>query len=257
MFGFYDTYLKFFGLSVSYYGIIVTIAMLCAILLACKICVLRGLKTEDILLLACYVIPISIVGARLYYVAFSGRSYSFLEILQVWNGGLAVYGGVIGGTLAIILYCLIHKKNFLNVTDIAVVCLILGQAIGRIACYFGHCCYGIEVTNESMQWFPLSVFVHGAWHYSTFFYESICNFIIFAILLFLMKKKVSTIGVLSSLYLICYGTIRCLIETIRGDSLYIGIFKVSQLLSAMIVIAGIVMLIVIYALKSKKDKQKT
>ena len=252
MFGFYDTYFKFFGLSITYYGLIVTIAMLCGVLIACKISKLRGLTSEDILLLACYVLPLAVIGARLYYVAFSGQNYTFLEILQVWNGGLAVYGGVIGGALAIVLYCAIHKKNFFDVTDIAVVALILGQGIGRIACYFGHCCYGIEVTNESLQWFPLSVYVHGAWHYSTFFYESFCNFMIFGVLLFLLTRKVSTRGVISSLYLICYGTIRCLIETIRGDSLYIGIFKVSQLLSALIVLAGIIMLIVIYVKKSKK-----
>ena len=94
-----------------------------------------------------------------------------------------------GGAIAIVLYCLIHKKNFLRVADVAAVGLILGQGIGRIACYFGHCCYGIEVTNPSLQWFPLSTQIDGVWHYSTFFYEAIWNFIGFIILYFVYNKN--------------------------------------------------------------------
>ena len=158
---------------------------------------------------------------------------------------------MIGGTIGVVLYCAIHKKNFIDVADVAVVGLILGQAIGRIGCYFGGCCYGIEVTNESCMWFPLATQIDGVWHYSTFFYESFCNFIIFAVFMFLIRK-IKTRGVMMSLYLICYGTVRCIIETFRGDSLYIGPIKVSQLLSGLLIITGIILLIVIYTIKYKK-----
>ena len=243
-----------FVLDIALYGVIVAIGMLAGVLLACKTCKHRNIKSDDIFVLALYCLPLAVIGARLYYVLFSNHSYTFVEILQIWQGGLAIYGGVIGGALGVVLYCLIHKRNFFDIADIAVTSLILGQAIGRIACYFGDCCYGIEITNQSLQWFPLGTFVNGAWHYSTFFYESFCNFIVFVILLISLTKKVKTKGVILALYLISYGAVRCVIETFRGDSLYIGAIKVSQLLSLLLMVAGIVLLVVI---NTKKRRLKT
>lgn len=255
MFGFYDRYMKLFGLTITYYGLFVTLGMVAGILVACKLAKKRGLKADDILILACYVIPIAILGARLYYVIFSGETYSFLEFFKIWNGGLAVLGGVIGGIIAIGLYCLIHKKNFFKVTDIAAVALILGQAIGRIGCYFGGCCYGIEVTNDAFKWFPLSVQIGGVWHYSNFFYESLCCFVLFGIFLYLILKKINLSGIISGLYLIGYGTVRCGLESIRDNhaALFIGSVKVSQLLSGLIIVAGIVIILVILDLNVNKE----
>lgn len=254
MFGFYSTYMKLFGLTITYYGVFVALGMAMGILVAYKIAKYRGLKGEDFLIAACYIIPLAILGARTYYVAFSGQKFTFLEFFQIWKGGLAIYGGVIGGTIAIALYCIIHKKNFIKMADIAAVALVLGQAIGRIGCYFGHCCYGLEVTKDSMKWFPLSTQIDGVWHLSTFFYEGFCCFIIFGVLLYLIIKKVKTTGVMAGLYLVSYGTIRCIIETFRGDSLYIGTAKVSQLLSGLLIFAGLVMILV--ALDFKKNRLK-
>ena len=257
MFGFYDSYFKFFGLSISYYGFLIALGMGLGVFIACKLAKFRGLKSEDILKVACYVLPLAVIGARLYYVIFSGETYSFLEIFEIWNGGMAIYGGVIGGALGIVLFCLIHKKNFLDVADLVVVVLALGQALGRIGCYFSDCCYGIEVTNKNLMWFPLSSKINGVWHYSTHLYESFLNLIIFTILILLITKKVKTRGVMSSLYLICYGIVRCIIETFRGDSLYIGSIKVSQLLSILLIIAGISMILIIYGLKKEKENTHT
>lgn len=245
-----------FGLNIKFYGLIIAIGMLIAIFVVCKICKKRDLKSDDIFLLALYVLPLSIIGARIYFVLFSDNAYSFVDIFKIWEGGMAIYGGVIGGAIGVVLYCIIHKKNFLNVADIAVVGLILGQGIGRIGCYFSSCCYGIEVIDPSAQWFPLATQINGVWHYSTFFYESFCNFIIFGLLLFLIQKKVKTKGIIMSLYLICYGTVRCIIETFRGDSLYIWNIKVSQLLSGLLILAGIILLVVIYTIKYKKEKSE-
>lgn len=245
-----------FGLNISFYGLIIAIGMLIAVLTVCKISKFRNLKADDIYVIALYVLPLSIIGARIYYVIFSDINYTFWEVFKIWEGGMAIYGGVIGGTIGVVLYCLIHKKNFLDVADVAVVGLILGQAIGRIGCYFAGCCYGIEVTNEALMWFPLCTQIDGVWHLSTFFYESFCDFVIFAVFLFLITKKVKTRGVMASLYLICYGTVRCIIETFRGDSLYIGAIKVSQLLSGLLIIAGIILLVVIYTININKNKRQ-
>lgn len=252
MFGFYNHYFLFFGLQISYYGFIIACGMAIGVFLACKTAKHRGLKTDDIIILALYVLPLSILGARTYYVIFSGESFTFWEFFQIWKGGMAIYGGVIGGAIGVGLYCIIHKKNFLKVADIAVAPLLLGQGMGRIGCYFSECCYGIEVTNPSAQWFPLSTQINGVWHLSTFFYESFLDLVLCGVFIFLICKKIKTPGVMMSLYFIGYGTIRCIIETFRGDSLMLGVFKVSQLLSALLIIAGVAILVTILVLKRKK-----
>ncbi len=136
--------------------------------------------------------------------------------------------------------------------DIVVPSLILGQAIGRIGCFTAGCCYGIEVTNPSLQWMPLSVYVHGEWHLATMFYESLWSFIGFtAIMLMLRKFKFKQRGSIAAWYLIIYGVGRTWIEALRGDSLMLGPIKVSMLLSIIIVLAGIGILL-FYYFKNKK-----
>lgn len=240
------------SLRIEYYGLIMAFAMILGVIVACLNAKKRGLKSNDILILACYVLPLAVIGARIYYFIFSLDNYdSFWQIFEIWNGGLAIYGGVIGGALGVMLYCLIHKKNFFAVADIAAPSLILGQAIGRIGCFFAGCCYGIEVTNDAHMWFPLSTQINGEWHYSTFFYESFWNFLVFAALMLVLYlgKNIKEYGVVMSLYFILYGIGRAWIEALRGDSLYLGAIKVSQLLSFLLIIAGVAIITVIYVYK--------
>ncbi len=252
MFGFTEHSFLFFGLEITYYGFIIAIGMAVGVFVACKNAKLRGLTVDDLILAACYVLPLAIIGARIYYVIFSEQTYTFAEVFRIWDGGMAIYGGVIGGAIGVMLFCLIHKKNFLDVADIAAPSLILGQAIGRIGCYFAGCCYGIEVTQESLMWFPLSTQINGVWHLSTFFYESLWNIMIFILLLILLRKnKMRYRGSIVALYLIGYGTGRAWIEALRGDSLYLGSIKVSQLLSIILVISGIAVILVNYILVKK------
>ncbi len=257
MFGFYDTYLKFFGLNISYYGLIIAIGMGIGVWLACNNAKARKLSSNDILIIACFVIPLAIIGARAYYIIFEHEFiHSFWQIFEIWNGGMAIYGGVIGGALAIGLYCLIFKKNFFDVADIAVPTLILGQSIGRIGCYFAGCCYGIEVTDPNLMWFPLSVQINGVWHLSTMFYESIWNLGVFLVLMLLLRKfKIKQRGAISAWYLILYGTGRAWIESLRGDSLYIGAIKVSLLLSIILIALGIGILVFYYVWNKKHPKK--
>lgn len=257
MFGFYDSYFLLFGLRITYYGFIIAMAMALGVFVACKNAKFRNLKSDDILILACYILPLAIIGARIYYVIFSDNSYTFGEIFRIWDGGMAILGGVIGGAIGAVLYCLIHKKNLLDVGDIVAPSLILGQAIGRIGCYFAGCCYGVEVTDPTLQWFPLSTMIGGHWHYSTFFYESIWNFCGFIVLLLLLRKnKVRNSGEVIALYFLIYGAGRAWIEGMRGDSLYIGSLKVSQVLSIILVVIAIAMIVVIEILQ-KKGKIKS
>lgn len=242
---------KLFGLQVPFYGLFMAIAFLCAILVCLYFCKLKGYGADLIFDLVLVVLPSSIIGARLYYVIFSQRSWSFVEILQIWNGGLAVYGGIIGGVLGIIIYCLIKKESIIKVFDIVAPALLLGQAIGRIGCYFAGCCYGEIVANTSMQWFPFAVLRDDGWHYATFFYESFWCLIGFVVL-FILLKKINFKGLFSGLYFVWYGIGRLVIEGFRGDSLYLGSLRVSQLLSGLVVLLGVVWLI-IFILKYKNN----
>lgn len=244
-----------FGLEIHLYGLMIAIGILLAVLLSRFTFEKRKLNYDSVFEIILWIFPLAIVGARLYFLIFNGGPWGW-ESFAIWNGGLAVYGSIIGGALGAVLYCVIRKKNFLDLADVAVPCLALGQCVGRIGCYFGGCCYGIEVTDPAMQWFPFSVQIDGVWHYSTFFYESICDLLI-CVFLFLLLRKTKTRGVVFASYLISYGIIRALIEGIRGESLYIGAtgIRVSQLLSIILAIAGVVLLIVLLV-KNKKSSNK-
>lgn len=245
-----------FGLSVHWYGLIIAVGIVLAVVLARFTAPYRGFQKDDPFEIILWIFPFAIVGARLYFLIFNGGPWGW-ESFAVWNGGLAVYGSILGGALGAVVYCLVRHKDFLDVADIAVPCLALGQCIGRIGCYFGGCCYGIEVTNPAFQWFPLSVQIDGVWHYSTFFYESACDLVI-AVVLFLCLRKIKTKGVILGGYMVLYGVVRALIEGIRGESLMLGAtgIRVSQLLSILLVFAGIAVIVwrVLAERKSKEAK---
>ncbi|MBQ7603177.1 MAG: prolipoprotein diacylglyceryl transferase [Clostridia bacterium] len=243
-----------FGLTIHWYGLIIAVGLLLALVLGRFNAPRRDYQKDDPLEWILWMLPFAIIGARLYFLIFNGGPWGW-EAFAIWNGGLAVYGAIIGGALGAVLYCVVRKKDFLKLADVAVPSLALGQGIGRIGCYFGGCCYGIEVTDPSMQWFPFSVQIDGVWHYSTFFYESFFDLII-CLLLALMLRKVSNRGVVFGCYLVLYGIVRALIEGIRGESLMIGTtgIRVSQLLSILLVLAGIG--VIIWRVLANKKQQK-
>lgn len=243
-----------FNLTIPFYGIMVAISFIVAVLICLYFCKIKNINNSVVLDLVIIVALCSMVGARLYYVIFSGRQWSFLEIIQVWNGGYAVYGGIIGGAIGIIVYCLFKHISIVEIFDMVAPVLLLGQSIGRIGCYFAGCCYGELVANESMQWFPFAIQMSDGWHYATFFYESFFCLIGF-IVLFFVYKKTNIKGLCSGCYFIYYGIVRFIIEQFRGDSLYIGNsgIRVSWLLSIFVIILGIIWLS-IYITKYIKDK---
>lgn len=249
---------RLFGYEIKFYGIIIALGMLVGVLIAAKNTKWRNLKPDDIYTLALYVLPLAIVGARLYYVAFSGYQYTFEEILDLRSGGLAIYGGVIGGAVGVLLFCLIHKKNFIRIADVAVVSLIFGQAIGRWGNFFNQEAFGYQVTNASWQWFPFAVFIEatGTWQLATFFYESFFNFVIFFTLMYLIKK-IDKLGIITALYFVMYGMVRVVVEGLRTDSLYWGMFRVSQVLSAVLVVGGIIAIIFIILTDKWKAQKQT
>lgn len=245
-----------FGLNVKFYGILMASAMLVGVLLACHNAKRRDLTADNIYVLALFILPLAVIGARLMFVLGADRAYTFLEVFKIWEGGMSIYGGIIGGVVGILLYCWIYKKNFFDLADIACVSLILGQAIGRWGNFFNQEVYGHLVTNTSWQWFPFAVLLdNGEWHYALFFYEFLINLAIFALLItFFNKTKIR--GLITSIYLISYGAIRFLLEPLRMaeyNLMFLGM-KLSSLISVLSIISGIVILVLIYT-NSKRSRK--
>lgn len=261
-----DRGFEIFGLPINYYGLISALGYLLGVVVTCLYAKKRGFKTDDIVTLACFVIPLAIIGARIYYVLFSLDEFTnFWDVFKIWEGGLGFYGGLIGGTLGVVLYCVIFKKNFLKLADIVVAGLVLGQGIGRWGNFVNQEAFGYYIDNPSLQWFPFGVYIehcqqpgcvcpgHG-WHLATFFYEFMNNTIIFIVLsILLFKVNFKNDGIVAASYLIMYGACRFVVEGLRTDSLYFGLFRISQLLSIVFIICGVAY-IVFCAVKNRRKK---
>ena len=268
-----------FGMFVNWYGVIIAFGMLLGLLVAIKSFKKRGYKVDTVIDLALVAIPSAIVGARLYYVIFYTHDYTFWEIFKIWEGGMAIYGGIIGGFIGVLIYCLVKKINLLEVCDCIAPTLILGQAIGRWGNFTNQEAYGRLITDPNWQFFPFAVnipsshftveatesvinafgsVVDNAWFMATFFYESMWNFIVFSVLL-LVFYKVGVRGLTLCTYFILYGLGRFVIEGLRLDSLYWGSFRVSQVLSLVLVIAFVIYAgyIIWKEYKNKKLSYKT
>lgn len=227
--------LTIFGFSIRWYGVLIALGVLGAVLLAWRREEKLGLKRETTLDLALICVPAGIVCARLYYVLFSWDYYALhpAEILDLRGGGLAIYGGVIGGVLAGWIYSRVKKIPFGTLADLVAPGLAFGQAVGRWGNFLNQEAYGAAVTKAQFQFFPLSVYIEGSgWHWATFFYESlwcalICVFLLIAEKRGFFKRRGDTF----LWYLFLYALERCLVEGLRTDSLYIGPLRVSQALS--------------------------
>lgn len=235
------------GKPIYWYGIIIATAVLIGIYLAMDYAEKLKYDPEVILDFCLFAIPAAIVGARLYYVVFQWDLYKDhpIDIVKIWEGGLAIYGGVIGGVITAIIFSKRRNLLFWDIVDICTPSLILGQAIGRWGNFFNQEAYGYQITNPKWQWFPAAVYIDAnqQWHMATFFYESAWNFIVFFILLY-MKRHRKFSGEIFALYLILYSCGRFVIEGLRMDSLYWGSFRVSQVLSGILILFGIIWIVV-------------
>ncbi len=206
----------------------------------------------------------AIIGARLYYVIFNFAEYqdNLITIFSIWEGGLAIYGAIIAGTIYLYNYC--HKKevSFIKILDICSLSLLLGQAIGRWGNFFNSEAYGGITTKEALSSLHIpnfiikGMFIEGAYRTPTFLYESIWC-LIGAIILFSIRRKNYIKGRQISFYLIWYGIGRFIIESIRTDSLYIGNYKVSMIVSLIFIIIGSVGMILTIIKRHKNNNFAT
>jgi len=221
------------GIEIYWYAILMVSAMIIAILMFKKRDGLYGIKFSNILDLLIFLIPISLIFARIYYVVFNLNYYieNPAQILNVRNGGMAIYGGVIGGAITCYLFCKKRKIDLLDLLDFLVPGLVLGQGIGRWGNFINVEAYGVE-TN--LPW-RMGIYEMGKYIevHPTFLYESLTCFIIFIILL-VIKNKRKFKGQVACTYLITYSLERALVEGLRTDSLMLGNIRVSQMLSILI-----------------------
>ncbi len=245
-----------FGYSIHWYGIIIATGMLLGILLAMYHTKREGHNPDNILDMALIIVPLAVIFARIYYVIFQWNAVyappsPFWKVFAIWEGGMAIYGGVIGGFIGVLIYwAFINKKQIklYSLLDILAPSLILGQAIGRWGNFVNQEAYGAIIDNPAWQWFPAAVFIQadGQYHMATFFYESMWNFLVFAFLFFYFKNsKTRKEGNVFWFYLLLYGIGRLVIEGLRTDSLYLGDsdVRVSQWLSGVLVVVSVFMLL--------------
>ena len=233
---------RVFGIEIRWYGVIIALAILIAFLIGNYICRKQNFRDDVVYWVLLAVVPLGIILARLYYVVFDG---SITEYFHFRNGGMAIYGGVIGGAIGLFIFCRIRKCGYFVVADILVICGILAQSIGRWGNFFntiggypeGH---GFAVGHHVP---PFTVMVNNVPHLAVFFFESILNLAGFVFLLWIFFKKQKKWGVTTACYFLWYGVVRAILEPLRADPLKIGksdlVFnRISFLISLLLICLG-------------------
>ena len=231
-------------LSIHFYGVIIALGLILAVVYGLRRRQTFGFSEDDILDGVLCIVPFAIICARLYYCIFEWDMYKGdpISILYIWEGGLAIYGGVIGAAIGMIVYTKVKKINLPALLDLVSLGFLIGQSIGRWGNFMNREAFGSA--TESFLRMGLYNTRTGAFEYyhPTFLYESVWNAIGF-ILLHKLTKKRQYDGQIALGYVAWYGLGRAFIEGLRTDSLYLGIFRVSQLLAAVSCIAAVGVLI--------------
>ena len=250
-----DRVLQIGPLNIYFYGLIIACGLCLAAVYGLRRCRQFGLKQDDVIDGALAIIPFAVLCARLYYCIFQWDMYkdNLLSIFYIWEGGLAIYGGVLGAALGIVVFAKVKKVSLPAVLDIVALGFLIGQSIGRWGNFFNREAFGGATegflrmglfNNYTQQW---------EYHHPTFLYESLWNGIGFVALHFLSKKRQYD-GQIALGYAAWYGLGRALIEGLRTDSLYWGSFRVSQMLAlvSFVVATGVLIALAFY----KHDKEK-
>lgn len=266
--------------TVRWYGVIIAFGFLLAVLFGGRIAYKWKINLDKMIDVLLYGTIGGIVGARLYYVAFKWDYYGqhLSDIFKIWEGGLAIYGGIIGGILAAFIVCRIEKLNFFNLLDMVSMSLLIGQGIGRWGNYANQEAFGsitnknwgmmsdtvAEYISRNASYFGLGnvdnvkqyIADNNLYVHPTFFYESVWCILGFFVLYIIMKKRRKFSGQLFLCYGVWYGFGRMVLEGLRSDSLYIAntSIRVSQALSAALMLVSLVLLISLYVKFSKHPK---
>lgn len=224
-----------FGRTIYFYGVVIALGFLLAIIYCNKRAARFGLTEDNVLDVILWALPLGVVGARAYYVIFNFDLYAgkpIADMFKLWEGGLAIYGGIIAGVTTAAIVCKVQHISIPAFLDVGSYGLLIGQCCGRWGNFFNREAFGAETelwTRMGLTTAQGTVYVHP-----TFLYESLWNLVGFVLLhLYASKGKRKFDGEIFTLYVLWYGIGRCMIEGLRADSLYIGStgIRVSQLLA--------------------------
>ena len=235
-------------ITIYWYTVLVFIAFLLGGTLAINEAKKWKIPEDFMINLFFYLIPICIIGARVYYVLFNLDYYTVnpIAIFKIWEGGLAIHGGIIAGLIFVFIYAKKYKINWVRLLDILVVSLALGQAIGRWGNFFNGEAHGGATTLEALQAWHLPNFIiegmniGGTYYVPTFLIESIFCLILFIVLLVIRDNRYTELGQTTCFYLMLYGIERFIVEGFRTDSLMLGNLRIAQLVSVAMVIIGLI-----------------
>ena len=220
-------------LYIHFYGVIIALGLVLAVVYACRRCTQFGIKEDDILDGVLWVTPFAIICARAYYCIFSWDMYrdNPISVLYIWNGGLAIYGGVIGAVIGVCVFCRVKKIRIPALLDLVSLGFLIGQCIGRWGNFFNREAFGASTLTALRMGLYNTLTGTVEYYHPTFLYESVWNLAGFVLLHFLSKKRTFD-GQVALGYAAWYGLGRTFIEGLRMDSLYWGSVRVSQLLAA-------------------------
>ena len=241
------------GLQVRWYGIIIAFGIYLATTLADREATRKGYRKDFIIDLVFWAVPLGFVGARLYYILFEWQYYlaNPAEIIQIWHGGIAIYGGVIAGAATVYWFTKKEKVSFALLLDILAPVVLLAQSIGRWGNFTNQEAHGEVTTRAFLEGLHLPNFIieqmhiNGAYYQPTFLYESLWSFVGVLILFYLRRRKGVKVGEIVAGYLIWYSFGRFFIEGMRTDSLWMfNVIRISQLVSIVLFLLGIGLIIV-------------
>ncbi len=247
--------------SIRWYSVLILLGVIIGYLLASKEAKKFDLPKDFVFDLTFWVVIFGIIGARLYYVIFNFNLYkdNIIDIFKVWNGGLAIHGGILFGFITLVIYCKIRDVNPFRMTDIAVPSLIIAQAIGRWGNFFNSEAHGPVTTLENLKSLFIPDFIikgmkiGGIYYHPTFLYESLWCLLGFIVILLIRKYyKYLKVGQLTCVYLMWYSVGRVFIESLRTDSLMFMGFKVAQLVSLLCFVIGLICFIYLCFNRLKK-----
>ncbi|MBE6148503.1 MAG: prolipoprotein diacylglyceryl transferase [Firmicutes bacterium] len=239
--------------ALRWYSLLILIGVVIGVAMVQKEGKRFSISSDFLFNMAFWAIIFGIIGARIYYVIFNYSMYKgdLMAIFRIWEGGLAIHGGIIAGALTIYIYCKKYNIRFIRITDLCVPALLLAQAIGRWGNFFNGEAHGAATSLEHLQSMHLPEFIiegmniSGLYYEPTFLYESIACLIGFVVLIIIRRFKYIKIGTLTGIYLMYYSVIRFFIESMRTDSLMLGGFKAAQIVSIVLFLAGLVSVMLI------------
>lgn len=227
------------GFNIYWYAVLITFGLVLAVVFSLWKAPRFDLTADNVLDILLWGLPAAVICARAYYVLFKLDSYdSFADMINIRDGGLAIYGGIIGAFVTGFVYCRIRKVNILALFDLGALGFLIGQSVGRWGNFVNAEAHG---GLTELPW-GMTINGYGPYH-PTFLYESLWNILGFILLLIFAKQWKKNHGEIFFLYLSWYGLGRFFIEGLRTDSLYIGDIRVSQLLAAFSFIAGIILFV--------------